>query len=186
MRIQNICIIKLFKCVLLKVYFVSCCFSKFFHAAMYFLCTIRIYVVYASWVMINLPRTTNSGCVRFCVCHTVSVNPLVCAIVCLNVFNKHHFNPEWWCRENVREKKKEKTKKSGNIFRSMPPFMHKNGFSSDTLMVGHFAILQIALTLSSHVRTLAHSLARRSQFFPYYWGAPIVGSLHIYYLRWWE
>lgn len=37
--------------------------------------------------------------------------------------------------------------------------MHKNGYSSDTLMVGHFALLQIALTLSSRVRSLVRSRA---------------------------
>lgn len=55
---------------------------------------------------------------------------------------------------------KKTPKKRENIFRSMP-FMHKNGFPSDTLMVGHFALLQIVLTLSSNARVL---VLARAQF----------------------
>lgn len=102
-----------------------CCFSKFFTPP----CTVY---VYAAGVMINLPRTAVEMCVRLCECHTVSVNPLVCVIVCLNVFNKHHSNLEWWCEREKRKDKKERKHISVDAaFHAQKRFFerHFNGWS---------------------------------------------------------
>lgn len=158
-----------------------CCLLLFFK----FLTPSCRYISMKCVVMINFPAATFEIylSVSVCVCAIESVcTPIsVRAIVCLNVFNKHHFNPERWCRKEERknewdEKNTEKERKhiSFNAFYAQKRFSerHFNGWSFRSFT-----------NCVNFVIERACARARTSAISFLYWRLP---SLHIYYLRCWE